>query len=111
MTSSISLQSLPFRDLDFDDPAVILDAFSDRVVGFYFAPAKRLIESGEAFAAGLITCAGVEFAAFAYKQEPHEWLADHVKIDPAMAKTFWRRFRDGLSHEGRVKSLVSFHST
>jgi hypothetical protein len=52
-----------FRDLDFTNTDQIALAFQDRVDGFYFAPAARLITSNDAFAAGLVIFAGVEFVA------------------------------------------------
>jgi hypothetical protein len=46
--------------LKVNDDLIAL-AFQDRVDGFYFAPAARLITSSDAFAAGLVIFAGVEF--------------------------------------------------
>jgi hypothetical protein len=98
-----------FRDLDFTNPDQIALAFQDRVDGFYLIPAERLIASQDAFAAGLIIMAGVEFLARASSEsEPSEWLADNLKIDPAVTAKVWEYFRHGLSHEGRVKGSAQF---
>ena len=86
-----------FRDLDFTNPDQIALAFQDRVDGFYFAPAERLIGSNDAFAAGLVIFAGVEFLARASSEsEPSAWLADNLKIDHAVTAKVWEYFRHGL---------------
>jgi hypothetical protein len=101
-----------FSDLDFEKPEIIAKGFQDRVEGFYFIAAKRLIEERHAFAAGLVVCAGVEFVATAWDgQEPAEWLHLNVaafRNDPSLAKRFWDRFRHGLTHEGRIRSFGQF---
>lgn len=101
-----------FSDLDFGKSDVVAHAFQDRVEGFYFQPAARLLQSGDAFAAGLVMCAGVEFIAAAWgKQEPEEWLKNNLQefaIDASLADQFWRNFRHGLAHEGRIKSFGQF---
>jgi hypothetical protein len=98
-----------FRDLDFTNPDQIALAFQDRVDGFYFAPAERLIASKDAFAAGLVIFAGVEFLALTCSEsEASVWLADNLKIDAALTSKIWEYFRHGLSHEGRVKASAQF---
>ena len=98
-----------FRDLDFANHDQIALAFQDRVDGFYFAPAERLIASKDAFAAGLIIFAGVEFLAHTSSEsESSVWLADNLKIDAAVTSKIWEYFRHGLSHEGRVKASAQF---
>ena len=101
-----------FSDLDFDKPEAIAKAFQDRVEGFYFKPAARLIETKDAFAAGLITCAGIEFIGTAWgKQDPKDWLESHLQgfaVDKSLANPFWQNFRHGLAHEGRIKSFGQF---
>jgi hypothetical protein len=98
-----------FRNLDFTNPDQIALAFQDRVDGFYFAPAERLIGSNDAFAAGLVIFAGVEFlATTSSESEPSAWLADNLKIDHAVTAKVWECFRHGLSHEGRVKGSAQF---
>jgi hypothetical protein len=98
-----------FSDLDFDKSDFVAQAFQDRVEGFYLQPASRLVQSGDAFAAGIVICAGVEFIATAWgKQGPEDWLKNNLKefaIDASLANQFWQNFRHGLAHEGRIKSL------
>ena len=98
-----------FRDLDFTNTDQIALAFQDRVDGFYFAPAARLITSNDAFAAGLVIFAGVEFVALATSEiGASDWLADNLKIDATVTAKIWEYFRHGLSHEGRVKASAQF---
>ena len=98
-----------FRDLDFTKHDQIALAFQDRVDGFYFAPAQRLIDSHDAFAAGLVIFAGIEFLARTSSEiEPSLWLADNLKIDAAITSKVWEYFRHGLTHEGRVKASAQF---
>jgi hypothetical protein len=101
-----------FQDLDFEKPEVIVAAFLDRVERFYFAPAERLVQAGDAFAAGLVICGAIEFIAKANggREEPEEWLETNVEgfSDQSLAKDFWEKFRHGLTHEGRVKAFGEF---
>lgn len=98
-----------FKDLDFTMPEQIATAFQDRVDGFYFTPAGRLIDSKDAFAAGLVVFAGIEFLArTSSENEPSVWLADNLKIDAAITAKVWEYFRHGLTHEGRVKASAQF---
>lgn len=101
-----------FSDLDFDKPDVVANAFQDRVEGFYFQPAGRLVESEDGFAAGLVICAGIEFIATAWrKQKPEDWLKSNLQVfavDKFLANQFWQNFRHGLAHEGRIKSFGQF---
>jgi hypothetical protein len=43
-----------FHDLDFHEAKAIIEAFQDRVEGFYLLPASRLIEKRHASAGGLV---------------------------------------------------------
>lgn len=98
-----------FKDLDFTKPEQIAIAFQDRVNGFYFAPAQRLIDSKDAFAAGLVIFAGIEFLArTSSESESSVWLAENLKIDAAITAKVWEYFRHGLTHEGRVKASAQF---
>jgi hypothetical protein len=52
-----------FIDLDPGEAAGFVGALKDRLKGFYLDPAARLLDSGDAFAAGLLCCADVDFIA------------------------------------------------
>jgi len=101
-----------FADMNFDDKTMLIQAFRDRVDGFFLQPAGRSIAAKDAFAGGLVCCAAIEFiATTSGKQHPSAWLRSNVsdfKNDEKLAVRFWNYFRDGLAHEGRVKSHSQF---
>ena len=99
-----------FEDLNVDDAQTMVAALHDRLIGFYLAPASRLTASNDAFAAGLLCCAAIDFIALCAGEEPEAWLTKniHAFADETLAKQFWRRFRHGLMHEGRVKAFGEF---
>jgi hypothetical protein len=98
-----------FSDLDFDEIKSVIDAFQDRVEGFYLLPASRLIEEGHAFAGRLVCCAAVEFIAnISGEPSPPKWIQRNLSEfgnDGKLTGRFWNCFRNGLAHEGRVKSF------
>jgi hypothetical protein len=102
-----------FVDLNFDDTTTVVEAFRDRVEGFFLQSAARSLDAKDVFAAGLICCAAIEFiTTVSGKVEPSTWLESHVAEfagDQARAARFWGHFRDGLAHEGRVKSHSQFY--
>ena len=101
-----------FRELVLDDPKILIDAFRDRVVGFYLDPASRALDAGDAFAGGLISCAAIDFLALACADSsPIDWLERHIpdfRGNKPVAKHFWIAFRHGLTHEGYIKSQGQF---
>jgi hypothetical protein len=100
-----------FSELDVENASMILEAFRDRVHGFYLTPASRLLKHSDAFAGGLICCAAVECIAGFAGNEPLDWLCSHIADfgqDRARTKKFWVSFRHGLIHEGRIKSFGQF---
>ena len=102
---------LKFSELDLQNAPMILEAFQDRVHGFYLSPASRLLNHGDAFAGGLICCAAVECIARFAGEESVDWLCAHIADfaqDRTRTKRFWTSFRHGLTHEGRVKSFGQF---
>ena len=98
-----------FEDLNLDDAPTTVAALHDRLSGFYLAPASRLVEANDAFAAGLLCCAAIDFIALCAGDEPQAWLARNIEaFDDTLANQFWIRFRHGLMHEGRVKAFGEF---
>jgi hypothetical protein len=101
-----------FTDINFDDHKALVEAFRDRVEGYFLEPAERSVAANDAFAAGLVCCAAVEFIAkVSGKEHPSSWLQSHVpefNRDKKLSGQFWGYFRDGLAHEGRVKSHSKF---
>jgi hypothetical protein len=98
-----------FAELDFDDAETLVDAFRDRVEGFYLLPASRLLDEGHAFAGGLLSCAAIEFiATVSGEDSAPDWIQKNIpefQKDPKLTERFWNFFRNGLAHEGRVKSF------
>lgn len=100
--------SFKFSELDFTDAKALVEAFQDRVEGFYLLPSSRLIEEGHAFAGGLVCCAAVEFIANISGERVAQWIQKSLPGfggDIKLVEQFWNYFRNGLAHEGRVKSF------
>ena len=101
-----------FSDLDIEDTEMLVEALQDRLFGFYLEPASRLLKTADAFAAGLLCCSAIDFVALCSGEEhPEAWLRKNVPDfagDEALAGKFWKWFRDGLVHEGRVKAFGQF---
>jgi hypothetical protein len=98
-----------FSELDFAETKAMIDAVHDRVEGFYLLPAWCLSEEGHAFASGLVCCAAVEFIAnISGEASAPEWIRKNLPAfgnDDKLTERFWNYFRNGLAHEGRVKSF------
>ncbi len=99
-----------FEDLDLDDSDKTIAALHDRLTGFYLEPARRLIAANDAFAAGLLCCAAIDFIALCAGVEAETWLQENIEAfaEITLARRFWRKFRHGLVHEGRVKAFGEF---
>ena len=106
-----------FAELDFDNEEMLLKTFKDRVYGFYLDPAKLLDERKFGFGCGLLCVATIDSLArvvFPEKNEAgeriEEWLKDNIdefkKEDFAIR--FYKDFRCGLVHEGRIKNPGEF---
>lgn len=121
---------------NFSNEPEVLEAFKARVEHWYLMPAERLVERGDAFACGLICCATIDFLSRYAYSEPYDseripkWLSDNVpeefkqadksgkthcskraptpKPYATLAERFYYEFRNGLVHEGRIKSLGQF---
>ena len=101
-----------FSELDLRDTDQLVEAVTDRLLGFYLDPASRLIAAGDAFAAGLLCCTAIDFLALCSgSKRPEEWLQKNIPVfseNGATAVHFWNWFRNGLVHEARVKSFGQF---
>jgi hypothetical protein len=97
--------NVKFADLGTAGPQLLLEAFRDRVDGYYLRPAMRSIEAGDAFAGGIVCCAAIELIAdMLADQQPGDWLAANIpEFAKAETRPFWGYFRDGLIHEGRIR--------
>jgi hypothetical protein len=113
-----------FSDIDFRDYRTVIKAFRDRIEGFYLKPAGHLIQAGHAFAAGLVCAACIDSLSRLSLSEGGNirithWLERNIPAfktrDPehptkTLADRFTDYFRNGLVHEGRIKSLGQFSS-
>jgi len=110
-----------FEEIDFDNKEQIIECFNDRVDGFYLEPAEILISNNNkkyAFSVGLICVATIDFLALISTgikdnvgNRFTKWLIDEIdefKSNSNMAKCFYRDFRNGLVHEGRIKNGGQF---
>lgn len=115
--------NVKFRDLKWDEKEILINAFIDRVEGFYLKPAKKLDELKRGFATGVLCVTAVDFIARISTgiKEPRErmvkWLNDNIEQfrgpDPensenTIAYRFYKDFRNGLVHEGRIKRAGQF---
>jgi len=105
-----------FAELNFEDKEKLIEAFKDRVYGFYLNPAKLLNEEKFGFSCGLLCVATIDFLArIAFPKEDvgeriKKWLKNNIdefkKED--FARRFYKDFRCGLVHEGRIKNPGEF---
>jgi len=90
----------------------IIEAFKDRVNGFYLNQAKKLNEHWDSFIQGAICVICIDFLArIEYNSNRTEerivnWLTTYINdsFDERLAKRFYKEFRNGLVHEGRIKN-------
>lgn len=118
--------SFKFEDIDFADKERTIEAFKDRMYGFYLSPAKRLLDSNDAFASGLICTSVIDILARymigidEVGKRITKWIIENVdgfdhegafnddNYKNTIAYKFYSRFRNGLVHEGRIKELGQF---
>lgn len=105
-----------FSQLNWDDKDALIKAFEDRVKGFYLEPAEKLNENKCGFASGLLCVVTIDFLARIatgkekVKREDFEkWLKDNIEeFNDQLATKFYKDFRCGLVHEGRIKNCGQF---
>jgi len=113
-----------FSHLKWDDKKTLIDAFKDRVKGFYLEPAKKLNEDKNGFATGVLCVTTIDFLARIATTETDkvekrilEWLKANIEefreADPdaprqTLANRLYDEFRNGLVHEGRIKNAGQF---
>ena len=112
-----------FLDLKWDDENILIDAFKDRVKGFYLEPAKQLNEDKKGFATGVLCVTTIDFLARIatgidkVRERIPKWLKDNIedfkevnpdRLGQTLADRFYDEFRNGLVHEGRIKNAGQF---
>lgn len=106
-----------FREIfEQENKDELIDAFNDRVDGFYLRPAKILNAEKYGFAAGLLCVAAIDLLA-TLSLGRHNFTSWTCKnIDGLMGNSsanerFYKNFRNGLVHEGRIKNGDQFSYT
>ncbi len=109
-----------FSDLNWDDKEILIDAFKDRVEGFYLEPAEQLNGDKKGFAIGVLCVTTIDFLARITTGTDNvggrikRWLTKYIDEfgidDPSrtLAQRFYEEFRNGLVHEGRIKNCGQF---
>jgi len=112
-----------FSVLNWDDKKILIDAFKDRVKGFYIEPAEKLNDDKNGFAAGVLCVTTIDFLARITIRADNvgdrieRWLRKYItkfnQIDSnnrsrTRARRFYEEFRNGLVHEGRIKNCGQF---
>jgi hypothetical protein len=108
--------SFKFKDIDWNNKDQLIEAFRDRVCGFYLTPAEYLNSKKNGFATGLLCVVTIDFLArIAIRMGPgpriKEWIEGNIKEFKGknhMCKKFLEDFRNGLVHEGRIKNVGQF---
>ncbi len=112
-----------FLDLKWDNKKILLEAFQDRVTGYYLNAASKLEGNEFGFARGLICVSAIDFISRIetgieeVKKRFSSWLKNNIyefsSHDPdntsqTLALRFYKEFRNGLVHEGRIKKAGQF---
>jgi len=112
---------VPFSAVDLLNPA-LAQQYEARIVGFYLDPARLCIHHGHAFAAGLLLVSAIDFMAGLHhsaqaiehrrtvgsdfcgfvRQNLESFRSDNL------ANSLYSDFRNGLSHEARIKKGGEF---
>lgn len=112
-----------FSVLNWDDKKILVDAFKDRVKGFYIEPVEKLNDNKNGFAAVVLCVTTIDFLARitiranTVGDRIERWLRKYITEFNQMdsnnrsrtrAQRFYEEFRNGLVHEGRIKNCGQF---
>jgi hypothetical protein len=113
-----------FSDLEWDNKESLIQAFCDRVNGYYLKPCEKLGEEKEVgFAMGVLCITTIDFLARIStgigqtKKRIKKWLLNNIEEfkmkDPndekkTLSDRFYEDFRNGIVHEGRIKRAGQF---
>lgn len=111
-----------FGEVVLEGPS-LAGQYRARIDGFYLQPARMCIDQGYAFAAGLLLVSTIDFmAGFHHPAERdelperpvgaefREFVTSQLRSFPSdqLAKRLFKEFRNGLSHEARIKNGGEF---
>lgn len=110
-----------FADVTLDDVSFV-NHLRDRINGFYLEPARLCVAKEHAFAAGLLLVSTIDFLARLHLSA--EELTEQKSVgsefqffvrrglpsfeSKALAQKLYYDFRNGLSHEARIKNAGEF---
>lgn len=118
-----------FMSLRFNDKEGLINAFYNRIEGFYIQPAKKLDGTFEAFASGALCVCTIDILArHEYGAKNHvrdrfrDWVKAYLKSDlndferkvkqynqqATLDVVLYEYFRNGLVHEGVIKQGFQF---
>ena len=111
-----------FTQIEWDNGEQLVNAFKDRVKGFYLQPAEDLNKKGYGFIVGLVCVATIDFLArvsiggnvgnrfgtWLYKNTTEFKRKDPDNTNRTLSRRFYDEFRHGLVHEGRIKNCGQF---
>ncbi len=115
---------LKYSEIKWDDDDALIEAFKERVKGFYLDPAQNLNDSKKyPFATGVLCVSTIDLLAcltiscnsgtvgIRFKQ----WIKEHITAfdspnpnSELVADKFYDEFRNGLVNEGRIKNAMFF---
>ncbi|MCZ7392632.1 MAG: hypothetical protein ABOK23_10970 [Candidatus Methanoperedens sp.] len=101
-----------------NEKSTLIDAFKDRICGFYLGPAQKLCQLNKfyAFAAGVLCVSTIDCLAM-ISISPNrvgdrftQWTQNNIAElnQYNLASRFYDDFRNGLVHEGRIKNGAQF---
>lgn len=104
-----------FTSIDLSSPT-LGEVWEKRVRAYYLVPSAECIEAGHAFAAGLLLTATIDaMARLQFRPERvgrrfKRFLTESLPSfhDPQLAARFYEDFRNGLTHEARIKNGGEF---
>ena len=106
---------IKFSEVDTTD-TTLAQQIGDRIRGFYLEPARVLIESGHAFASGVLLVVAIDALARLETGNQNvgdrfkEWCNDHLhNCTASISRQFYEKFRNGLVHEARIKDGGEFN--
>lgn len=106
--------------IDLNNKEIMLEAFKDRIEGYYLEPIKVLNEKHMAFAAGTLLFSSIDiFARYSVDEQQvgkriRKWLITNVnshmgtRINNQVSRLIYDNFRNGLIHEGHLKNAAQF---
>jgi len=112
-----------FNKIDWTDGKNIIEAFEDRIRGYYIYPTRLLNKEKQAFVSTLISASVIDCISrvFSMKENNNgknyiKWLKNNIEAfncnsstyNKSLARLFYENFRNSIVHEGRAKQGFQF---